>query len=194
MNNKSFLLVFTSVIMKGSFNLRVIVILYFTFIILQSANTNLVVTYAQESSLDSLQNGLSQPMNSHNMTQMMQRGNLAMGFDQSKIAHEFFTTKNGGQIKITALDEKDNNTINQIKSHTRDIQNDFTEGNFTKPLFIHAESVPGTDAMTQNKDQIQYKIQDLKNGSILLLITNNSSLVSSINQFMTYQSTEHTGH
>ena len=194
MNNKSFLLVFTSVIMKGSFNLRVIVILYFTFIILQSANTNLVVTYAQESSLDSLQNGLSQPMNSHNMTQMMQRGNLAMGFDQSKIAHEFSTTKSGGQIKITALDEKDNNTINQIKSHTRDIQNDFTEGNFTKPLFIHAESVPGTDAMTQNKDQIQYKIQDLKNGSILLLITNNSSLVSSINQFMTYQSTEHTGH
>ena len=194
MNNKSFLLVFTSVIMKGSFNLRVIVILYFTFIILQSANTNLVVTYAQESSLDSLQNGLSQPMNSHNMTQMMQRGNLSMGFDQSKIAHEFSTTKNGGQIKITALDEKDNNTINQIKSHTRDIQNDFTEGNFTKPLFIHAESVPGTDAMTQNKDQIQYKIQDLKNGSILLLITNNSSLVSSINQFMTYQSTEHKGH
>jgi hypothetical protein len=194
MNNKSFLLVFASVIMKGSFNLRVIVILYFTFIILQSANTNLVVKYAQESSLDSLQNGLSQPMNSHNMTQMMQRGNLAMGFDQSKIAHEFSTTKNGGQIKITALDEKDNNTINQIKSHTRDIQNDFTEGNFTKPLFIHAESVPGTDAMTQNKDQIQYKIQDLKNGSILLLITNNSSLVSSINQFMTYQSTEHTGH
>ena len=194
MNNKSFLLVFTSVIMKGSFNLRVIVILYFTFIILQSANTNLVVTYAQESSLDSLQNGLSQNMNSHNMTQMMQRGAIAMGFDQSKIAHEFSTTKNGGQIKITALDEKDNNTINQIKSHTRDIQNDFTEGNFTKPLFIHAESVPGTDAMTQNKDQIQYKIQDLKNGSILLLITNNSSLVSSINQFMTYQSTEHTGH
>ncbi len=185
---------FTSVIMKGSFNLRVIVILYFTFIILQSANTNLVVTYAQESSLDSLQNGLSQPMNSHNMTQMMQRGNLAMGFDQYKIAHEFSTTKDGGQIKITALDEKDNNTINQIKIHTRNIQNDFTEGNFTKPFFIHAESVPGTDAMTQNKDQIQYKIQDLKNGSILLLITNNSSLVSSINQFMTYQSTEHTGH
>lgn len=181
--------------MKSSFSLSVSLILYFTLIILQSFNTNLVVTYAQKSHLDSLDNGSSQqPVNSHNITQMMQRGNLAMGFDQSKIAHEFSSTKDGGQIKITALDEKDNNTINQIKSHTRDIQNDFTEGNFTKPFFIHAESVPGTDAMTQNKDQIQYKIQDLKNGSILLLITNNSSLVSSINQFMTYQSTEHIGH
>jgi hypothetical protein len=124
----------------------------------------------------------------------MQRGNLAMGFDQTKISHEFSSTKDGGQIKITALDEKDNKTINQIKSHTRDIQNDFAEGNFTKPLLIHAQSVHGTDALTQNKDHIQYKIQDLKNGSILLLITNNSSLVSSINQFMTYQSIGHTGH
>jgi hypothetical protein len=194
MNNNSLLLVFTWVIMKGSFNLRVIGILYFTFIILLCTTTNLIVTYGQESSLDALQNDLSQPMNSHNMTQMMQRGNLIMGFDQTKIAHEFSSTKDGGQIKITALDEKDNKTINQIKSHTRDIQNDFAEGNFTKPFFIHAQSVPGTDAMTQNKDQIQYKIQDLKNGSILLLITNNSSLVSSINQFMTYQSMEHKGH
>ena len=181
--------------MKGSFNLRVIGILYFTFIIfLYTTTNNLVVTYGQESSLDALQNGLSQPMNSHNMTQMMQRGNLAMEFDQTKIAHEFSSTNDGGQIKITALDEKDNKTINQIKSHTRDIQNDFAEGNFTKPFFIHAQSVPGTDAMTQNNEQIQYYIQDLNKGSILLLITNNSSLVSSINQFMTYQSTEHTGH
>jgi hypothetical protein len=194
MFNNSLLLAFTSIIMKGSFNLRIIGILYFTFIILQSANTNLGVTYSQESSADSLQNGSSQSMNNHNMTQMMQRGNLSMGFDQTKITHEFSSIKDGGQIKITALDEKDNNTISQIKSHTRDIQNDFAEGNFTKPFFIHAESVPGTDAMTQNKDQIQYQIQDLKNGSILLLVTNNSNLVSSINQFMTYQSTEHTGH
>ena len=117
-----------------------------------------------------------------------------MGFDQSKIAHEFSTTKDGGQIKITALDEKDNNTINQIKSHTREIKNDFIEGNFTKPFYIHAQSVPGTDAMTQSKDQIQYKIQDLKNGSILLLLTNNPNLSSSIHQFMTYQSTEHKDH
>ena len=180
--------------MKGSLNLRVIVILCFTFIIL-TANTNFVLTYSQEVSLNSLQNGSSQqPMNSHNMTQMMQRGNLAMGFDQTKIAHEFTPTEYGGQIKIIALDEKDNKTINQIKNHTRDIQNDFTKGNFTKPFFIHAESVPGTDAMTQNKDQIQYKIQDLKNGSILILSTNNSSLVSPINQFMTFQSTEHKGY
>ncbi|HKO65156.1 MAG TPA: hypothetical protein VJU13_08130 [Candidatus Nitrosocosmicus sp.] len=180
--------------MKSSFNLRDIGIVYFTFIMLQCASTNLVGSYEQKSSMNSLQMDSSEPMNSHNMASMMQRGNNAMGFDQTTIAHEFFSTKDGGQIKITALDENDNKTINQIRNHIRDIQNDFTEGNFTKPFYIHAQLVPGTDAMTQNKEQIQYNIQDLKNGSILLLITNNSSLVNSINQFMTFQSTEHTGH
>lgn len=117
-----------------------------------------------------------------------------MGFDQTKIAHEFSSTKNGGKIKITALDENDNITISQIKGYTKDIQNDFSQGNFIKPFYIHAQSVPGTEDLTQNKEQIKYEIQDLQNGSILLLVTNNSSLASSINQFMTYQSTEHTGH
>jgi hypothetical protein len=196
MNNNSLLLVFASIFMKELFDLRVIGILYFSFIMLYSTNTNFVVIYAQESSLDSLQNDLSQSLNNHNMTQMMmmQRGNIAMGFDQNKISHEFTSTKDGGQIKITALDENDNQTIHHIKNHTRDIQNDFAKGNFTKPFYIHAESVPGTDAMTQNKEQIKYQIQDLKNGSILILVTNNSSLASSINQFMIYQSTEHKGH
>lgn len=179
--------------MKSSFNLRFMVIPYFIFIILQIVNPNLIVMDAVGYS-DSVQKNTLHPGENHNMTQMMQRGAIAMGFDQNKIAHEFSTTKDGGQIKITALDEKDNKTINQIKNHTRDIQNDFAEGNFTKPFFIHSQFVPGTNDMTQNKDQIHYKIQDLKNGSILLLITNNSSLVSSINQFMTYQSTEHKGH
>lgn len=127
------------------------------------------------------------------MTDMMQRGNIAMGFDQNKISHEFSSTKDGGQIKISTLDENDNQTISEIRNHTREIQKDFAEGNFTKPFYIHAQSVPGTDAMSQNMDQIQYQIQDLRNGSILLLITNNSSLINSINEFMIYQSTEHKG-
>lgn len=177
-----------------SINLRVIGIIYFTFIMFQFFNTIFIVIYAQESSLAPSQNGSSQPMNSHNMTSMMQRGAIAMGFDQNKIIHGFSSTKDGGQIKIMSLDENDNQTINQIRNHIRDIQHDFTEGNFTKPFFIHQQLVPGIDAMTQNKDQIQYQVQDLKNGSILLLNTNNSSLVNSINQFMTYQSTEHNVH
>ncbi len=182
------------IIVKRLFNWQSIGILCIILVIKISTSSISVVTYADKSSSGSLQHNLSGGANHHTMSQMMQRGNVAMGFDQIKISHEFSPTKFGGQLKITALDDKDNQTISQIQSHTRDIQHDFAEGNFTKPFFIHAQSVPGTDAMTQNKDQIEYKIQELKNGSILLLITNNPSLVSAINQFMSYQSTEHKGH
>jgi hypothetical protein len=193
MTTNPLLLVFTSIIMKNSFDFQVIIILYVTFIILDIGYTNLIAMNAVGYS-DSIRNNTSHLMENHNFTQMIQRGNIAMGFDQNKICHEFSSTMDGGHIKITSLDENDIQTINQIRNHTRDILNDFAEGNFTKPFFIHEQSVPGTDAMVQNKDQIQYKIQDLNNGSILFLITNNSGLANSINQFMTFQSTEHKGH
>ncbi|MDN5847583.1 MAG: hypothetical protein L0H53_15065 [Candidatus Nitrosocosmicus sp.] len=109
-------------------------------------------------------------------------------------SHEFIATKNGGQIKITALEDKDRQTINQIQSRTRDIKKDFAAGDFTKPFYIHAQTVPGTDAMSQNKELIQHQIQDLENGSILILHTNDKLLANSINQFMSYQSTEHRVH
>lgn len=96
-------------------------------------------SYVQKSSMNSLQSSSPEPMNSHNMASMMQRSNNLMGFDQTKISREFSSTEDGGQIKITALDENDNKTINQIRNHIIDIQNDFAEGNFTKPFYIHSQ-------------------------------------------------------
>ncbi len=117
-----------------------------------------------------------------------------MGFNQNKISHQFISTPAGGIIKISALDSSDHKTIAQIKSHTRYIQNEFADGNFTKPFYIHAQNVPGTNVMNQKKDLIEYRIDDMKNGSSLTLISNDKELTKAINQFMTFQSGEHKGH
>ena len=37
------------------------------------------------------------------MMKMMERGNIAMGFNQSKIVHQFIATSDGGKIVVTAL-------------------------------------------------------------------------------------------
>ena len=76
-------------------------------------------------------------MNSSSMSSMLARGNIAMGFNQSKIMHHFIATPTGGEIMIVALNS-DNDTIKQIRNHVLDIQNEFSQGNFTKPFFIHA--------------------------------------------------------
>jgi hypothetical protein len=44
---------------------------------------------------------------------MMERGDIAMGFNQNKITHNFKSTPTGGEIMISALDNNDTETIEQ---------------------------------------------------------------------------------
>ena len=77
------------------------------------------------------------------MMSMQERGAVAMGFNQSKISHQFKSTPTGGEISITALNNSNIETIKQIKNHISVIQKEFSSGNFTKPFYIHAQDVPG---------------------------------------------------
>jgi hypothetical protein len=129
-----------------------------------------------------------------NQTAMLERGNIAMGFDQSKIHHHFMTTSTGGEIMIMSTYMNDTDTINEIRSHVRDIQYEFSQGNFTKPFYIHAEVVPGTDVMSAKKNLIQYSIKDIDGGSVLILSTNDTELLDAIQQFMNFQSSQHMSH
>jgi hypothetical protein len=128
------------------------------------------------------------------MMKMMERGDIAMGFNQNKIIHQFVTTPVGGKIIIMALNASDRQTINEIKNHTLDIQKEFSEGNFTRPFFIHTQEVPGTKVMFEKKDLIKYDLLEMKNGSSLMLTTNDTQLVDAINQFMQFQARQHQGH
>ena len=125
---------------------------------------------------------------------MLQRGNIAMGFDQDKIKHNFTATEGGGRITITSLSANDTSTINQIREHIKDIQKDFSNGNFTRPYFIHAQEVPGTKIMSEKRDLIKYSINELTNGSELVLNTANKELVIAIHKFIVYQNNAHQGH
>lgn len=129
-----------------------------------------------------------------NQTAMLERGNLAMGFNQSMIHHHFMSTTTGGEIMIMSENMSDVQTINEIKNHVKDIQYQFSQGNFTKPFYIHAQIVPGTDIMAAKKDLINYSIKDIDGGSVLILTTNDTQLLNAIQQFMNFQSSQHMGH
>lgn len=131
---------------------------------------------------------------SFNQTVMLERGNVAMGFNQTKIHHHFMATTTGGEIMIMSTNTTDTQTINEIRSHVKDIQYEFSQGNFSKPFYIHAQVVPGTEVMTVKKDLIQYSIKDMDGGSILILTTNDTELLDAIQKFMNFQSSQHMGH
>jgi DNA-binding transcriptional regulator GbsR (MarR family) len=151
-------------------------------------------TKVYPSSFSNESNHTRQSATDMTMMKMMERGDIAMGFNQNKITHHFVATPDGGKIMITALNGSDKRTIDEIKNHTLDIQKEFSEGNFTKPFFIHAQEVPGTKVMSEKKDLIKYNIRNLNNGSSLQLTTNDKELIDSITQFMEFQAREHYGH
>ena len=91
-----------------------------------------------------------------NQTAMLERGNVAMGFNQTKIHHHFMSTTTGGEIMIMSTNMSDAQTMAEIKIHVKDIQYEFSKGNFTKPFYIHAQIVPGTDIMAAKKNLIKY--------------------------------------
>jgi hypothetical protein len=128
------------------------------------------------------------------MMKMLERGDISMGFNQNKIVHQFVATPSGGKIIILALNSSDKQTINQIKDHVMDIRKEFSEGNFTKPFFIHAQEVRGTMIMSEKKDLIKYNILEMKNGFSLVLTTNNKELIDAIRQFVEFQARGHYGH
>jgi hypothetical protein len=125
---------------------------------------------------------------------MLERGNVAMGFNQTMIHHHFMSTSTGGQIMIMSTNQSDVKTIDEIKSHVKEIQYEFSQGNFTKPFYIHAQIVPGADMMAAKKDLIHYSVKDIDGGSILILTTNDTQLLTAIQQFMNFQSSQHMGH
>jgi DNA replication protein DnaD len=157
-----------------------------------SNNSNIKV-YPSTSSFNESSNVRHSPTNM-TMMEMIERGDIAMGFNQNKITHHFVATPDGGKIIITSLNSTDRQTINQIKNHILDIQKEFSEGNFTKPFFIHAQEVPGAEIMSEKKDLIKYSIQETNNGSSLLLSTNDKELVDAIKHFMQFQTRQHYGH
>ena len=109
---------------------------------------------------------------------MLERGGLAMGFNQNKILHQFKSTL----------------TIKQIKNHIYVNQKEFSAGNFTKPFYIHTQDVPGTKLMSEKKNFIEYNINEINNGGTLILETKDKELLAAIHQFITFQNTEHYGH
>ena len=62
------------------------------------------------------------------------------------------------------------NTQNQIREDAINIQSDFSNINFTKPFFIHAEHLPRTKTMDIKSDLFEYAIRHLNNDSELSMI------------------------
>jgi hypothetical protein len=67
----------------------------------------------------------------------------------------------------------------------------FGAGDFSMPMFIHMQTVPGASVMAARHELITYTESDLPNGGQLRITTTDSAALDAIHQFLAFQRREH---
>jgi hypothetical protein len=123
--------------------------------------------------------------------QAVTRAEKAMGFDLAKTAHHFYLYEDGGAIQVTVIDRKDKANLQAIQSHLPQISRMFAAGDFSTPHFVHAQNVPGVEAMARLKDRIAYAYDDLADGGRVRISTRHARALLAIHQFLRFQIEDH---
>lgn len=119
------------------------------------------------------------------------RGDEAMGFSQQKTTHHFRLKADGGAIEVAANDPNDATSREQIRQHLKHIARAFAEGDFSAPLFIHAQTPPGVPAMKRLKAAIKYQYEETEHGGRVRLVTGNAEALAAIHEFLRFQISDH---
>ena len=122
---------------------------------------------------------------------LQSRGDTVMGVDQYTSRHVFEDMPDGGRIVLDRDDPADTAAIAVIRRHMQTIVEDFRAGNFAKPFAVHAQTVPGTNVMTDRRDRIAYTAVDRPRGAEVRITTTDSVARHAIHEFLTFQRMDH---
>jgi hypothetical protein len=123
--------------------------------------------------------------------EMLQRGALAMGFDQERTVHHFLLYPDGGAIDVAVRDAGDHENLHAIRQHLPEIAGAFKAGDFGKPMLTHAQVVPGTTEMTKLKDRITYRYAETPSGGQVRITTRDAAAMAAVHEFLRFQIADH---
>jgi hypothetical protein len=119
------------------------------------------------------------------------RGADAMGFDQDATVHHFRLAATGGSIEVEVRRADDDAQREQIRTHLRQIVDDFAQGDFGKPLATHAEVPPGVAGMQAHRAAITYRYEETPLGARVRIETADADALKAVQAFLRYQIAEH---
>jgi len=134
--------------------------------------------------------GQSQDHSAHHAG-VNERGDQAMGFSHLKTTHHFILLKTGGSIEVSANDEKDTTSRDQIRQHLAHIAKMFADGNFNTPMFIHDVAPPGVETMKRLKSEIAYTFEKTEGGGRVTIGTTNGEALAAVHEFLRFQIEDH---
>ncbi len=123
--------------------------------------------------------------------QMRHRGEMVMGFDQTKTTHHFSLYQDGGAIDVSVNDPSDTTNRDAIRAHLPHIAQMFGAGNFAAPMEVHAQQVPGTAEMSELKDKLTFTYLETPRGGRVDIVTTDKQALAAVHAFLTFQISDH---
>ena len=120
-----------------------------------------------------------------------ERGAHVMGFDQDATAHHFRLHPDGGAIDIAVKNRDDLKNRDAIRSHLPHIVSMFGDGNFSAPMLIHDQDVPGTKTMSKLKNRIRFVYVETPGGGRVDILTSDAAALAAVHEFIRFQITDH---
>ncbi|HUL71687.1 MAG TPA: hypothetical protein VLT86_01215 [Vicinamibacterales bacterium] len=123
--------------------------------------------------------------------QMQHRGQMVMGFDQTKTTHHFSLYEDGGAIEVSVNDPADATNRDAIRAHLPHIAQMFGAGDFDAPMEVHAQQVPGTAEMAKLKDRLSFKYVETPRGGRVDIVTVDKDALAAVHEFLKFQIADH---
>jgi TusA-related sulfurtransferase len=131
------------------------------------------------------------PMHAQHVAGVDERGDKGMGFSHTKTTHHFRLMNDGGAIEVTANDPKDEASRSQIRGHLAHVAQQFSQGNFELPMFVHDKMPDGATTMQQLKTRIAYRYEEMETGGRVRITTADPQALAAVHEFLRFQITEH---
>ena len=124
--------------------------------------------------------------------EVAQRGAEVMPFSLAATTHIFTKTAQGGVQRVVAKDPADTAQVKMVRSHLREIDAQFRQGDFSAPAHIHGMDMPGlTELRAAPIGSIAISYKDVKGGAELAYRTAKPELVAALHRWFDAQLSDH---
>ncbi|WP_019868011.1 hypothetical protein [Methylovulum miyakonense] len=136
----------------------------------------------------------AQPADPARLDEVVARGVHVMPFDLDKTQHIFSKTENGGIQQVVAKDATDIPQIALIRKHLSALAARFSEGDFSGPIRIHGDTMPGVQDLRAGFKHIQFTYRALSDGAEIAYVSTDPKLIGAIHQYFDAQLSDHARH
>lgn len=130
--------------------------------------------------------------NEERLAEVATRSVDVMPFNLHDTKHHFVKNAEGGVQQVVARASDDNNQVELVRTHLKEIREQFLQGDFSGPAHIHGDDMPGLRELRESKPgqvEITYKVVD--SGAELKYVTSNTELVTAVHSWFDAQVSDH---